>query len=172
MRVRLLIITAALVLAAAIPVLAHHSFAAEFDANKTTTLTGAVTKLDWINPHARLFVDVKGGDGKITAWEIELGPPAILMRSGWTKNRIGRKCCPEGNSSASRLRARCFTNPNGCSWMRPPPRSTMPARRVSTPCYTNACQIPALSVPATTQTSRSFMRGDYGSKTTPRVSDI
>jgi hypothetical protein len=88
MRVRLLIITAALVLAAAIPVLAHHSFAAEFDANKTTTLTGAVTKLDWINPHARLFVDVKGGDGKITAWEIELGPPAILMRSGWTKNSV------------------------------------------------------------------------------------
>jgi len=83
-----LIITAALVLAAAIPVLAHHSFAAEFDANKTTTLTGAVTKLDWINPHARLFVDVKAADGKLTSWEIELGPPAILMRSGWTKNSV------------------------------------------------------------------------------------
>ena len=88
MRVRLLIVTAALVLAAAIPVLAHHSFAAEFDANKTTTLTGAVTKLDWINPHARLFVDVKAADGKLTSWEIELGPPAILMRSGWTKNSV------------------------------------------------------------------------------------
>jgi hypothetical protein len=83
-----LIIIAALVLAAAIPVLAHHSFAAEFDASKTTTLVGAVTKLDWINPHARIFVDVKGADGKLTNWEVELGPPAILMRSGWTKNSV------------------------------------------------------------------------------------
>ena len=88
MRVRLLIITAVLVLAAAIPVLAHHSFAAEFDASKTTTLVGAVTKLDWINPHARIYVDVKGADGKVANWEVELGPPAILMRSGWTKNSV------------------------------------------------------------------------------------
>jgi hypothetical protein len=82
------IIAATLILAAAVPVFAHHSFAAEFDANKTINLTGSLTKLDWINPHARLYIDVKGTDGKIVNWEIELGPPAILLRNGWTKNSV------------------------------------------------------------------------------------
>jgi len=67
---------------------AHHSFAAQFDRNKPTTLVGPVTKMDWINPHARIFMDVKGADGKTVNWEIELGAPAILMRNGWARNAI------------------------------------------------------------------------------------
>src|SRR5262249_5631151 len=88
MRVRSLIVVAALIVAAAAPVLAHHSFAAEYDSSKPTTLTGSVVKLEWINPHARIFIDVKGQDGKVTNWEIELGAPAMLLRNGWTKNSL------------------------------------------------------------------------------------
>ena len=73
---------------ASTPLIAHHSFAAQFDRNKPTTLVGSVTKLDWINPHARIFMDVKGDDGKVVNWEVELGAPAILMRSGWTRTAI------------------------------------------------------------------------------------
>ncbi len=82
------IVLAILIVAAAAPVFAHHSFAAEFDSAKPVNLTGSLTKLDWINPHARLFIDVKGPDGKVANWEIELGPPAILLRNGWTKNSV------------------------------------------------------------------------------------
>jgi hypothetical protein len=89
MKTRLsLIVAAALMVAAAAPVFAHHSFAAEYDSSKPTTLTGSVVKLEWINPHARIFIDVKGSDGKVTNWEIELGAPAMLLRNGWTKNSL------------------------------------------------------------------------------------
>jgi len=67
---------------------AHHSFAAQYDRNKPVTLTGPVTKIDWINPHARIFIDAKDTTGKIVNWEIELGSPAILLRNGWTKKAI------------------------------------------------------------------------------------
>jgi Family of unknown function (DUF6152) len=76
-----------LVLAAA-PLLAHHSFAAQYDRNKPTTLTGPVRRLDWINPHARFFMDVTDTNGKIVSWEIELGPTAGLMRRGWTRTSL------------------------------------------------------------------------------------
>ena len=65
---------------------AHHSFAAEFDATKPVTLTGTVTRLEWANPHAHLYMDVKGD--KITSWVFELRSPNVLLREGWTRNTI------------------------------------------------------------------------------------
>jgi hypothetical protein len=84
---RVLTATAALILAA-VPISAHHSFAAEYDRGKTVTLTGAVTRIEWINPHARIHIDVKDESGNVGNWEIELGSPAGLLRLGWTRNSL------------------------------------------------------------------------------------
>jgi hypothetical protein len=73
---------------AALPMLAHHSFSAEYDRAKSIKLKGAVTKVEWMNPHARFYVDVKGDDGKVVNWEFELGSPNGLMRSGWTAHSL------------------------------------------------------------------------------------
>ena len=73
---------------AAVPLFAHHSFAAQYDRNKPAKLTGPVTKVDWINPHARFFMDVKDAAGKVVNWEIELSAPAMLMRRGWTRSSL------------------------------------------------------------------------------------
>jgi len=67
---------------------AHHSFAAEFDRDKPITLTGTVTKLEWTNPHARIYIDVKDDTGKVVNWDCELGPPNGLMRRGWNRNSL------------------------------------------------------------------------------------
>ena len=89
MRTPLLVAAAAaVVLGAGGRVAAHHSFAAEFDGSKPVTLKGTVTKMEWINPHAWLHMDVKGPDGKVVSWMIEGGAPNALIRRGWNRNSV------------------------------------------------------------------------------------
>jgi hypothetical protein len=67
---------------------AHHSFAAEFDAAKPLNLTGTFTKIEWTNPHAHVYLDVKTPDGKLTSWRVELGTPNDLTRGGWMRDTL------------------------------------------------------------------------------------
>jgi len=75
------------VLLAAVPA-AHHSFDAEFDRDKTIDITGVVTKVDWVNPHAFVYVDSRDEQGEVTRYKIEMGPPYALVRGGWTRNTL------------------------------------------------------------------------------------
>jgi hypothetical protein len=85
---RFLILIAGLAIALTAHLGAHHAFAAEFDRDKPITLTGSVTRLEWTNPHARIYIDVKDKDGKVVNWDFELGPPNGLMRRGWNRNSL------------------------------------------------------------------------------------
>ncbi len=73
-------------LLAAIPLLAHHSFGAEYDANKPITMTGVVTKVEWTNPHSYFYLDVKDDQGNVANWKFEGYPPGVLYRTGWKRN--------------------------------------------------------------------------------------
>jgi hypothetical protein len=89
MRAKLALLTAGCgLLVSSLPVLAHHSFAAEYDSNQPVKITGTVTKMEWMNPHARFYVNVKDADGKVVNWNFELGAIPVLLKQGWTKNSL------------------------------------------------------------------------------------
>jgi DNA/RNA endonuclease YhcR with UshA esterase domain len=72
----------------AAPVLAHHSFAVQYDKNKPMTVKGVVTKVEWTNPHARFYIDVKDDKGAVTQWNFEIASPNVLIRNGWKPNSL------------------------------------------------------------------------------------
>jgi hypothetical protein len=76
-------VAAGLLIAAAIPAAAHHSFAAEYDANNQMTVVGTITKVEWTNPHTWFFIDVRDAQGRVVNWAIEGGAPTVLYREGW-----------------------------------------------------------------------------------------
>jgi len=89
------------VIAGAGSAIAHHSFAAEFDASKALTLKGVVTKIEWQNPHTYFYMDVAQPDGKVINWGMEMGSPNGLMRQGWTRNtlKVGDSVTVEGSAA-------------------------------------------------------------------------
>lgn len=91
-----------LALMAVKPMLAHHSFDAEYDSKKTTTISGFVTKLDWVNPHAFVFIDTKDETGVVKNFKVEMGPPYALVRGGWKRDtvKIGDKVTVQGAALA------------------------------------------------------------------------
>jgi hypothetical protein len=78
----------ALWMSACLPAWAHHAFAAEYDADKPFELTGTLTKIEWVNPHSWIYIDVKTPDGKITSWQFEFGAPNVLVRRGLHKSDL------------------------------------------------------------------------------------
>ena len=115
---RTLLLGACALLVAALPLAAHHSFAAEYDATKSVTVKGKVTQVEWINPHSWVHVDVVGEDGKVVNWSCETAPPNTLYRQGWRRNSIkeGDEVIIEGflaKDASHTMTARTVQTPDG-----------------------------------------------------------
>ena len=119
MRTSLVIAVAGiLMLVTGAPLVAHHAFSAEFDGTRPVTLKGKVTKMEWINPHAWLHMEVRGPDGKAVSWAIEGGAPNALLRRGWNRNSVplGTEIVVEGfraKDGSNRANGRDVTLANG-----------------------------------------------------------
>ena len=116
-KLAVLLMGAGLLLSAA-SLLAHHSFAAEYDAQRPVKMTGTVTQMEWINPHAWIHIDVKKPDGKMESWMVEAGAPNALLRRGFNKNSLlpGTVITVEGyqaKDGAFRANGRDITYPDG-----------------------------------------------------------
>jgi hypothetical protein len=101
-----------------VPAMAHHAVGAEYDPAKIVKLTGTISKVEWTNPHARIYFDVKGDDGKVTTWNVELAARSALVRQGWTAKsvKIGDTVTVEGSlarSGVAGVNARSVTNADG-----------------------------------------------------------
>jgi hypothetical protein len=89
MKARLIgVLAGAGLLISTVPILAHHSFAAEYDADKPVELKGVVTRVEWMNPHARFYVEVKDEKDQVTNWNLELASPNVLVRNGWRRTSL------------------------------------------------------------------------------------
>jgi len=121
MRVKHAVLVAGIgLLAASLPLIAHHSFAAEFDSAKTVTLQGVVTKLDWMNPHIWVYLDSKDDSGAVAHWQCEGAPPNALTRQGWSKDslKVGDQVTIDGfraKDGTNTCNARLVKLPNGKS---------------------------------------------------------
>jgi hypothetical protein len=107
-----------LMLLVSAPAWTHHAFSAEFDAKKPVKLRGVVTKMEWVNPHSWIHLDVKDEKGKVTPWMVEAGPPGALVRRGWSKSSIppGIEILVEGyqaKDGTNKANGRDVTLPDG-----------------------------------------------------------